>query len=244
MKRNGSRNKTKSAVPLITIILFVLCISSGAAFADTFTFTVSGIAASDGRAENAEIIFSTTSTSMTIAIINRGGPSQVGGISSEITGVQFTLSAAPTSLSLTQGMANAGTVDCSTGKCIFNDAPLNATSSTPFGWTISNTSSSFFLVAGAGSFKPDAITNQNATATDGNKNARHNPMLVSSSSDPVTFNVTLTGLGSTPAVGGVIVYFGTCGDIQSAQSVPEPDILILLGIGFGTISLFGLRRKK
>lgn len=207
---------------------------ASSAFAVPFTFTFSGTSPTDGRAQNASAVFTTTSNSLTIVLTNTGGAGQIGGITSVLDGIAFTFSSDPTSIALTGASSAHGTITCTSSGC---GAPTGSTTdnTTFFGWTVGNTLSNPLLAAGAGSYKPDGIVNGNVTNTDGIKNAEHNPFL----DGPVTFNLSLGGLTGAPSITGVDFYFGTGPDIQTGtnsnlqgpSTVPEPGSVVLLATG-------------
>jgi len=116
------------------------------------------------------------------------------------------------------------------------------------------------LAAGAGSFKPYGIMNNNVTGnTDGVSNPEHNNWLIG----PVVFDITLTGLTSIPtSFSSVIFNFGTSGDTQTGTSstststststsgrgasgeAPEPSSSSLALLGIAMLAVTFLRRQK
>jgi hypothetical protein len=241
--RNETRNPMKRILLAASTGVVLAC--SGGAMAGIQTFTFSGTAASDGRAENGTATFNFVSTTeLIITLTNTGGAGQVGGISSEITGVGFTLSTVPGPSTLNSVMAPGGSVDCSTGTCI---TTTPAVGSTPYNWAIAGTNTVFL---GAVQLHPYAITNGNVTATDGNTNGQHNPMLMG----PVTYDITLSGLTSIPTVTTAVMQFGTntadtqlpsssSGGPNTSGPVPEPSSTALALLGLALLSGVLLRRK-
>lgn len=225
-------------------ILSALCclaIMSATSIADAaYTWEASGIG-KDGRPENGAAVFNFTSQSnLSVTLTNTAGVSELGGISSVLDGLTFTLSATPSSITLTGAYA-AGTVTATKGVA-FDDprGGITQTGSSPFGWILRRQGDSWELLAGHGSLKPDGIVNENITATDGITNKKHNPYL----DGPVTFDFTLTGLSTTPRVTSATFYFGTEPDIQIGQPVPLPPSLVLLASSLVAFAVIKRRSPK
>lgn len=214
---------------------------AGGANANILSYTASGTAG-DGRPDNASATFDFQSlTHLVITLTNTGGPGQVGGISSSLTGIIFGVLAGTSGSINAAGTSAAGAVIC-TGAATCGATAVPAA---PFQWGLSGTGT-MSLQAGGGSFKPYGIMNSNITGnTDGNSNAQHNPWLIG----PVVFDITLTGLTQLPtSLSAVTFQFGTVPDNQTGTSsggstststgggpsgnVPEPssNALALLGV--------------
>jgi hypothetical protein len=221
-------------------IFFAIGLSAFIAQASTiyeFTGTGTGTVPTNG-----DVVFTINSNNIMITLTNTGGPGDVQDIGSELTGVVFTLGGGSplfTDSSLS-GLASGG-VDCSSGTCVSSVPPAS-----PYGWQFSGTST-FSLLAGNGSYKPEAIVNDNIAVADGVANAQHNPLLLG----PVTFTIDFTGAAPT-SVNSVIFDFGTgpttvtgdpctdCGGVPQSLS-PEP---LSMGLTGGGLVLLGLLRRR
>ena len=216
-----------------------------AAFAgevQAITFTASGTAG-DGRPDNGQVDFNFNSdyTELFVTLTNTAGVGQLGGVSSVLDGVKFTLSEVSLSaLSMNTTYASAsfdpsGTVSCSGGSCVTNAAPVSVSAS---GWAYATTG---LLAAGNGSFKPYGIVNANIQPTGGIPDAPHNPYL----EGPVTFDFSITNPGhSAISVTSANLYFGTVPDIQTGvPTVPEANAWAMMLAGLGLMAL-QLRRRN
>jgi hypothetical protein len=227
--------------PRVSLFVLAMACIGVVSEAQAITFTASGTA-SDGRPENGQVSFSFNAnyTDLLVTLTNTAGVGQLGGISSVLDGVKFTLDGVSLSaLSLNTGFADAsfnpnGTVNCTTGSCVASATPISVSAS---GWAYN--SSSGLLSAGNGSFKPYGIVNSNLITTDGIPNAQHNPYL----EGPVTFDFSITNpSNSVINVTSASLYFGTKPDIQIAVAVPEPETYAMLLAGLGLVG-FAARRK-
>ena len=202
-----------------------------------YTFYASGVTESYAQQGVAVFSFADDGSALSITLTNTVNPT--AAIQSEITGLEFGLSFAPTTMTLTSVVA-AQVIDCSN---VSSPCPPG-TGSTPYGWGITTSGGSVTLGAGFDgsgfAFQPFGIVSPNylAVAGDGELSTpSNNPLFVG----PVTFDFSLTGLQFAPEVGAVAFAFGDP-DIQPAQeAVPEPSALALLAAGL--ISLGWISRR-
>lgn len=222
----------------------LLAVFMGNAHAAT-TFTASGYAASDGRPENAraDFVFDGTFTNLRVTLTNTAGIGQLGGISSVLDGIGFSLSgvsfgALTLNTSFAAGTFNPnGTVTCDATSCVTNATPVSLVTA---GWGYN--SGDGLLAAGNGSsFKPYGIVNGNLDNTDGIKNSPHNPYLMG----PVTFDFAIANPGHVAVdVASANFYFGTAPDMQAGiPAIPEPEAYALILVGLGLVGLAARRRS-
>lgn len=214
------------------------------------TFTADGVTDSISQQGTAVFTFDTSDlTFMTITLTDNVSPTEF--IASELDGLQFTFSDTPTTLTL-MAVTPQSVIDCTNS----TDPCPSGSGSSPYGWGTTLSSSDAALGAGftgsGFSYHPYAIVNTDYSAPGGNggiSNNQHNPLLIG----PVTFTFLLSGLEGVPEITSVNFLFGTvpdsqpgtpgctngdCGDIN----VPEPQTLVLLGVGL--ISLGWVSRRK
>jgi hypothetical protein len=246
---NHKWDKSMKRNKLAITVLFAFSVMAGPVLAvPDFTATVSGaIAASDGRPENAtaDFTFNNTFSSLSLTLTNTAGAGQLGGISSILDGISFELSGVSSNaLSLSSVSNPNGTVACTkSGGCTFNSAPVSLATSN---WTYN--SATHLLAAGAGSFKPYGIANNNISVSDGIPNGQHNPYL----NGPVTFVFSITNPNQTSlSLTSANFYFGTAPDIQTGtiesfvvSSIPEPESYALMLAGLGLLGFIGRHRKQ
>jgi hypothetical protein len=202
----------------VVCLMVILGFSLGQAQAALWSQTITASGTAGGLPVAASATFTLNSlTDLTITLEN--DTAAIAAIVQELGGVSFSLSGSP-GMSLTS-VTPAGLVTY--------DPQGSATGSSPYGWGL--TSSGLF--AGSGSWHPYAIVNDNVTVADGIPNAQHNPLLVG----PVDFDITLSGLSSTPTLDFGAFYFGTSGD----TIVPLPGALLLLAPGLMGLAAFRKR---
>ena len=169
----------------------VFLVASSLASANVqYTFYASGVTESYAQEGTALFSFSNDGSSLSITLTDTVDPT--AAILSSITGLQFGLSSAPTSMSLVSVSA-AQVVDCTNSS---NPCPLGGGSS-PYGWGSVATAGGFSLGAGfdgsSFAYQPYGIVNAHYLSPGGLGglgDPASNPLLVG----PVTFNFALTGL--------------------------------------------------
>lgn len=221
--------------------------------------SIIGIFSVSGANQNAIVAFDVTGTTFRVGVVNTGGPGQVDEIAAMISGVDFTFTGGGTLNSASLSGTAAGAVDCTAN--VPTCAPIPVPANQPgaaFGAPVANggwTNTAAGLFAGAGSFKPLSVANNNITGdTDGVPNAQHNPYLIG----PVIFSMSFTG--NITAVTAADIYFGTGPLILPGSScpacptpfvapppppAPEPGSMMLLGSGlFGFAAMLRRRARK
>jgi hypothetical protein len=243
-------NKTKVLVTLAACLSWAAGPASGTLI--SYTFVADGVTESVAQQGTAVFTFDTTDLS-TFSITLTDNVDPTAFIASELDGLEFSFSTAPTSLAL---------------ELVDPDAVINCTSSTdpcpagvgstPYGWGTTLTGDDATLGAGftgsGFSYHPYAIVNVNYDAPGGNggiSNNQHNPLLVG----PVTFTFSVEGLTSVPEITNVAFLFGTVPDSQGGVpqctngdcgdlNVPEPQTLALIGLGLLSLGWVSRRRKR
>jgi len=251
-------NMHKSRILLAAATL--LTAASVAAMPIAYMFIADGATENVAQQGTAVFAFDTTNlTTFSITLTDNVDPTAF--IASELDGLRFTFSQAPTSLMLTN-VSVAAVINCtqSTDPC-----PAVAGTS-PYGWDVALTGDDALLGAGSNgngtfSYHPYAIVNTNYDAPGGNgglSNQQHNPLLAG----PVTFTFSVAGLTGVPELSSVMFLFGTVPDAQTGTctepdcgppdgactksncrspdlNVPEPRTVTLLALGllFGWLSL-------
>lgn len=191
-----------------------------------YTFYASGV--TENYAQQGMAVFSFADDGSTLSITLTNTVSSTAAIQSEITGLAFGLSFAPTTMTLTSVVA-AKVIDCSN---VSSPCPPGA-GSMPYGWGI--TMNNGTVTVGAGfdgsefAFQPYGIVSSNYLAVAGGgelSTPSNNPLFIG----PVTFDFSLTGLQFAPEVGSVTFAFGD--PVWGAGvAVPEPSALALLAVG-------------
>lgn len=220
----------------------------------SYTFTADGVTNSVSQQGTAVFTFDTTDLSF-LSITLTDNVSPTAFIASELDGLEFAFSSAPTTMTLESMLVAGGVIDCTNS----TDPCPSGTGSFPYGW--GTTLSGGDAALGAGftgggfSYHPYAIVNADYDAPGGNggiSNNQHNPLLVG----PVTFTFSLTGLEFVPEINSVTFLFGTVPDSQGGTpvctngdcgtpdiNVPEPQTLALLGLGLVSLG-WASRRKR
>jgi len=217
----------KKILELSSVWGAMLVLACSNSFANVvYTFNANGFTENYAQQGTAVFNFSNDGSALSITLTDTVNPT--AAILSEISGIQFMLSSAPTDVTLTSVWTTA-IIDCtdSASPCPPGDG------SSPYGWGTTSSGNQTLLAAGfdggALSFQPYAIVNANyiSSGADGGLGTpSNNPLLVG----PVTFNFALTGLQFAPEVSGVVFKFGDPVDSPAALAVPEPGIVALLSI--------------
>jgi len=222
---------------LSTAAIAALAMASAAASATpvSFTYTANGVTDSVSQQATAVFTFDTSNlSSFTLTLTDNVNPTAF--IQSELTGLLFSFSSAPSSIALVSVNATS-VIDCTNTS---SPCPSGAGSS-PYGWGATLAGGDLLLGAGfdgsAFSYQPYGIVNANYTSSGGGGGLgvpTNNPLLVG----PVTFGFTVSGLAHVPMLNDVRLAFGDP-DIQ--VTVPEPQSLALLGGAF--LALWLTRRQ-
>ena len=221
---------------ILTVAALGVCSS---AFANVvYTFSANGVTESYAQQGTATFSFSNDGSQLSITITDTVDPTSA--ILSEISGLEFMLSAAPSAMTLTSVSA-AGVVDCtnSASPCPPGDG------SSPYGWGMRSSSGAITLGAGfdgmSFAYQPYDIVNQNYISIIGDgglSTPSNNPLLIG----PVTFTFSLSGLTFAPEVSNVAFAFGDPINVAAA-AVPEPGTLALITVGLITLG-WGIGRKR
>ena len=200
-----------------------------------YTFYANGVTESYAQQGLAVFSFANDGSSLAITLTDTVDPTTA--IQSEISGLNFALTFAPTTMSLISVSAPQ-LIDCTNSS---SPCP-SGTGSSPYGWGATSSGSSFSLGAGFDgstfTYQPYGIVNQNyisLASGGGLATPSNNPLLVG----PVTFNFALTGLQFAPEVNSVVFAFG---DPAFVPSVPEPQSLALLAVGLLAAGWVGRRK--
>jgi hypothetical protein len=250
LNRHCVETMYKSRILPVLAALFLA--APAAATPISYTFIADGVTENVAQQGTAVFTFDTSDlTTFSITLTDNVDPTAL--IASELDGLQFTFSQAPTSLVLTNVSAPT-VIDCTQ-----NTEPCPAIAGTsPYGWDVARTGADALLGAGSNgdgtfSYHPYAIVNANYDAPGGNgglSNQQHNPLLVG----PVTFTFSVAGLTGVPEISSVVFLFGTVPDPQTGTctdgncsppdlNVPEPQTITLLALGL-LVAGVSLRRRR
>jgi hypothetical protein len=226
---------TKSLIAAATLLL----VSSVASANVQYTFYANGVTENYAQQGIATFSFADDGSSLAITLTDTVDPT--ADIQSEISGLQFALSFAPTTMTLTSVSASQ-VIDCTNAS-----SPCPAGSGTsPYGWGATFSGNSFVLGAGFDgttfAYQPYGIVNENyVSLADGGglSTPSNNPLLVG----PVTLNFALTGLRFAPEVQGVVFAFGDPAFLPAAAAVPEPEPLALIALGLLAAVWVGRRKQ-
>ena len=230
----------KTARGLLALTAGILAFAWSHAYANVvYTFAANGVTESYAQQGTAVFNFSNDGSALSITLTDTVNPT--AAILSEISGLQFILSSAPSAITLTSVSATA-IIDCtnSASPCPPGDG------ASPYGWGTASSGNETLLAAGfdgnAFAFEPYAIVNANyisAGGAGGLGTPSNNPLLVG----PVTFNFALTGLQFAPEVSGVVFAFGDPVFLDGPAAVPEPGSLALVAIALLALAC-GSRYRK
>ncbi|MBS0326613.1 MAG: PEP-CTERM sorting domain-containing protein [Proteobacteria bacterium] len=202
-----------------------------------YTFYANGVTENYSQQGSALFNFSNDGSSLSITLTDTVSPT--AAILSEITGLDFTMSAAPASISLVS-VTGGSVIDCTNSA---SPCPPG-TGSSPYGWGILGTGNGASLGAGfdGGSFsyQPYGIVNTNylSAVAGGQLDAPStNPLLVG----PITFTFALTGMPYAPEVSSVVFKFG---DPVGVTAVPEPKSLALFAVALLAAGFVARRRQN
>lgn len=243
----------------VGVIAFAISILALPAFSSTIL--ISGTVPSSGNAVSATLLVtSSSSTQLSVEVLNT--TSNINNISEVFDGLTFTLGSGAT-LSLASDSA-ASFVDCTganvtTAGC----ATITPSASSPYGWTVANSSGNFNLFAGGGSWKPYGVIDSGACIGAGNgcsglhNSSNHNPLAIDMTFNFLGTNINLANFSVVSSQWGTSngdkIYGGTLQNPPTypqnpptnndpIPQTPEPGSLALFGSGM--LGLSGIIRRR
>lgn len=221
----------------LVVAVALLCTSQVVTANVQYTFYANGVTENYSQQGSALFNFSNDGSSLSITLTDTVSPTPA--IISEITGLDFTMSTAPTGISLVS-VTGGSVVDCTNSA---SPCPPGSGSS-PYGWGVLGSSNGAALGAGFDStgfsYQPYGIVNTNYLSAVGSGQLdapSTNPLLVG----PVTFTFALTGMPYAPEVNSVVFKFGDPVDLPSR--VPEPESLALFAAALLAAGFVSRRRR-
>jgi hypothetical protein len=210
------------------------------AYANSYTFTTPAGATSQGQPVSAEAVFTTSSNTVTLQLINLlANPVSVSSLISDIF--------------FTAGGLTSGTGFYSPAASYINVSPggeAAAGSLNPNGWELTNGLGTYHLNVLCGLpcstpqgliIGPGPYSNANASITGPGRGrfplGQHNPFI----DQTATFTLALTGATSDTVISNVVFSFGTEAG-QDVLGIPIPAAVWLFGSGL--FALIGIARRK